>query len=947
MPQNSPACGLRGDLGGATDHSEIAAERLLALDRLEKRLEVPLAEPTCAVTLDHLEEERRPVLGSPREDLQQVPVLIPVDEDAQATQVVPVLADLADARHRILVVGLGGREELDAETLQRLDAAHDVFGLQRDVLHAGTAEELEVLLDLALALSLGRLVDRELDLPLAVRHHLRHQRGVLGVDLLVGEVDDVREAHRPFVKLDPVVHPAELDVPDDVVDRSQTDAGRRSPVRPCDLAVTREERPGVLAPVDEGMDVVAVRGDRRPLDPAEVVFGPMRLAHSTGSTLNRLPIGVGRIRDGQRRVLDTVAMGAGEAGDLAVRAETARQDEADVGLLDDVGRAVANTGFRPRVRGSRETECVLVEEGGLLGIADVQLEVIPPVDRHEVGVLPHPKILLSRRPGSSPARREGDPACDRDSADDLHGRNRLREQDERDDRREERLQVREERCARRAHAVDRREPEQVGDHERPEHGEREPDPDERAEVVALVGELLRPRQGEQRRHGEQEDRTEPERGISPHERADRHRVGGPGGRTANGERVPFEVRRQASARTNCDQRDARERHQRCDPEADAQMLDARASGEEGGEDRQRSEQQRDGRRSREAECVDEAQLVREQHRRTEDDDRQVPSSHPQRPLPDEGDRGEDQRRAGVADGGVRERPKPVVEDVLRNGEVERPQADRRKEQQIGGRTVHGGALYRGAGPSIEGKQRACDADSYKVPLRTICWLLLAVVGGSTIGLKLALPESDSAPPAASAQSAAGGPAPPFTFAPPGGRRVVHSTGLDISGGSTPGLRPLTASRDQSFGGSNDTSTRAGEEAPAVGFDAPYVSDLRFLALPGIPTSPTTTNATDTTTTMPAAPVGPPPEIENVHTTALTPFSATIAWRTSVSASSRIAYGLDAPVIWTPASDASTEHQATLTGLGFDDSYKLAVTAVNDGGAARVAEFVLTTPSLSG
>ena len=85
----------------------------------------------------------------------------------------------------------------------------------------------------------------------------------------------------------------------------------------------------------------------------------------------------------------------------------------------------------------------------------------------------------------------------------------------------------------------------------------------------------------------------------------------------------------------------------------------------------------------------------------------------------------------------------------------------------------------------------------------------------------------------------------------------------------------------------------------------------------------------------------------MHTTALTPFSATIAWRTSVPASSRIAYGLDAPVIWTPASGASTEHQATLTGLGFDDSYQLAVTAVNDGGAARVAEFVLTTPSLSG
>ena len=41
---------------------EVAAQRLLALDRLEQRLEVPLAEAARAVPLDHLEEHRRPVL---------------------------------------------------------------------------------------------------------------------------------------------------------------------------------------------------------------------------------------------------------------------------------------------------------------------------------------------------------------------------------------------------------------------------------------------------------------------------------------------------------------------------------------------------------------------------------------------------------------------------------------------------------------------------------------------------------------------------------------------------------------------------------------------------------------------------------------------------------------------------------------------------------------------
>ena len=113
------------------------------------------------------------------------------------------------------------------------------------------------------------------------------------------------------------------------------------------------------------------------------------------------------------------------------------------------------------------------------------------------------------------------------------------------------------------------------------------------------------------------------------------------------------------------------------------------------------------------------------------------------------------------------------------------------------------------------------------------------------------------------------------------------------------------------------------------------SDLRFLALPSVTFHPAAGAPSDTTTTTttPAQPVGPPPEIENVHTISLTPFSATIAWRTSVPATSRIAYGLDAPVIWTAPNIASTEHQATLTGLTFSSSYKVAVTAMNEGSPA--------------
>jgi hypothetical protein len=49
---------------------EVAAERLLALDRLEQRFEVALAEGRRAVALDHLEENGRAVLRGLREDLK-------------------------------------------------------------------------------------------------------------------------------------------------------------------------------------------------------------------------------------------------------------------------------------------------------------------------------------------------------------------------------------------------------------------------------------------------------------------------------------------------------------------------------------------------------------------------------------------------------------------------------------------------------------------------------------------------------------------------------------------------------------------------------------------------------------------------------------------------------------------------------------------------------------
>ena len=89
--------------------------------------------------------------------------------------------------------------------------------------------------------------------------------------------------------------------------------------------------------------------------------------------------------------------------------------------------------------------------------------------------------------------------------------------------------------------------------------------------------------------------------------------------------------------------------------------------------------------------------------------------------------------------------------------------------------------------------------------------------------------------------------------------------------------------------------------------------------------------------------GPPLQIADVHLTSLTPYAATIAWTTSEGASGRVAYGLDAPVLWSAADAPRTEHQAQLTSLEPGKEYHLAVESGSADGRAATSDFVLTTP----
>src|SRR6478752_7318798 len=92
---------------------EIAAQRLLALDSLEQRLEVALAKAAGALALDNLKEHGRTILHVAREDLQQIAVVVAVHQNAELRQFLDGLVNLADARLQLIIVAGYALDELD------------------------------------------------------------------------------------------------------------------------------------------------------------------------------------------------------------------------------------------------------------------------------------------------------------------------------------------------------------------------------------------------------------------------------------------------------------------------------------------------------------------------------------------------------------------------------------------------------------------------------------------------------------------------------------------------------------------------------------------------------------------------------------------------------------------------------------------------------------------
>jgi hypothetical protein len=90
------------------------------------------------------------------------------------------------------------------------------------------------------------------------------------------------------------------------------------------------------------------------------------------------------VGDGERDDLHAVAVGRVVAADLMVGRQRAGEDEPDAALLEHVRGAVADAGLQPRVGDLLEAHRPRVEVRGLQRVADVELDVVDAVQRHEV-----------------------------------------------------------------------------------------------------------------------------------------------------------------------------------------------------------------------------------------------------------------------------------------------------------------------------------------------------------------------------------------------------------------------------------------------------------------------------------------------------------------------------------------------------------------------------------
>ena len=250
------------------------------------------------------------------------------------------------------------------------------------MLDTGALVEVDVLFDLGLLAAFGGLVDRELDPPISIAHHLGHQGGVLGGDVLVVKGDQLSEAHHFGVELAPGVHFPPADIADHVVDVLQPH-GIRTASRVPGL-IAREEDAVVGLSLHEDVDGVPVSLDGAEHHLAVPVLAGVRLEDAHGTARRGLLPALGRVIDPEGHGLDAIPVPVQVVVERTVGHERRGEHEGDLVLPQHVADAVGISGLEALVGDRLEAPGVHVIVGALLGVADDEFHVVRAQQGQEV-----------------------------------------------------------------------------------------------------------------------------------------------------------------------------------------------------------------------------------------------------------------------------------------------------------------------------------------------------------------------------------------------------------------------------------------------------------------------------------------------------------------------------------------------------------------------------------
>ena len=191
------------------------------------------------------------------------------------------------------------------------------------------------------------------------------------------------EAHYLLPPVDPLVHLAELDVADDVVDGGQARARHLR----GGIAGAFEARPvGALVALalHEAEQDVAVELDAGTAGAAGGVLAEARLFDRGRPSPDRLGESRLHVGDPQGNPPHPVAVLVAEPRDRVLGAHAAGDEEGDLALPEDVAGEAAHAGLGPGVRNLLKAQGGAVEMGRLFGVADPEGDVVDGLDGHVV-----------------------------------------------------------------------------------------------------------------------------------------------------------------------------------------------------------------------------------------------------------------------------------------------------------------------------------------------------------------------------------------------------------------------------------------------------------------------------------------------------------------------------------------------------------------------------------